>query len=63
MAEAAQVIGEATCYDSLVAALRKRKSELGPADVIVDELAGLAAGHTGKILGGKRVPARRRGGT
>lgn len=59
MEEAAQVIGEATCSDSLVAILRRRRAELQLSDVLVDELAGLAAGHAGKLLG--PAPVRRLG--
>ncbi len=44
-------IGEATDHDELLAVLRKRKAALQLSDAIVDELAGMAAGHTGKLLG------------
>ncbi len=46
-----QVIGEAIDHDELVAVLRQRKADLQLSDAMVDELAGLASGHTGKLLG------------
>lgn len=42
-------------YHGLVAALRRRKNDLNLSDVTVDELANLAAGHTGKLLGAAEV--------
>jgi hypothetical protein len=48
---AGDVIGEATDLDALVEILRQRKAALQLSDQLVDELAGLSAGHTGKVLG------------
>jgi hypothetical protein len=49
------IIGEATDHDSLVALLRQRKAALQLSDQLVDELGGLAQGHTGKLLGAAPV--------
>jgi hypothetical protein len=46
-----EIIGTAHDHDELVAVLRQRKAALALSDAIVDELAGLATGHTGKLLG------------
>jgi hypothetical protein len=48
---AGDVIGEAHDHDSLLAVLRQRKAALRLSDVALDELAGLTAGHTNKLLG------------
>lgn len=56
-ANADQPIARIACYNDLVAALRIRKEQLGLSDAMLDEVAGLASGHTGKILG----PSRDRG--
>jgi hypothetical protein len=45
------IIGTATDHDSLVAVLRRRKAVLQLSDAVVDELAGLAAGHCNKVIG------------
>jgi hypothetical protein len=45
------------CYNDLVAALRARKEALGLSDPVLDDVAGLTAGHTNKCLG----PSRERG--
>jgi hypothetical protein len=52
----ARIVGEAVDHDGLVAVLRARKDALQLSDKFVDQLAGLADGHTGKILG--RTPVR-----
>jgi hypothetical protein len=46
-----------SCYNDLVEAFRRRKVELGLSDAVLDEVAGLASGHVGKVLG----PNRERG--
>lgn len=48
---------QASNYDGVVEALRARKEELGYSDLELDARAGLAAGHTSKVLG----PARTKG--
>lgn len=45
------------CYNDLVEALRSRKASLGLSDATLDDIAGLTAGHTNKVLG----PSRDRG--
>lgn len=42
-------------YDELIDAIRTRKAELGLSDATVDSISGLAAGHTGKLLGPAQV--------
>jgi hypothetical protein len=44
-------VGTFTDYDGFVALLRARKEQLGLSDMALDHLAGLAHGHTGKLLG------------
>jgi hypothetical protein len=51
VADEAQIIGEARDYDELVAVIRRRKDALQLSDAVVDELGGLAVGHTSKLLG------------
>jgi hypothetical protein len=48
-------LGTFTDYASFVALLRARKVELGLSDLVLDELAGLAGGHSGKVLGPSQV--------
>jgi hypothetical protein len=47
------VIGEASNYDALLAALRARAEELNIARNTLDEIAGLPIDYTGKLLSGK----------
>jgi hypothetical protein len=54
-----ELLGEAHDADELVAIMRKRKEQLQLSDALVDELSGLGAGHTGKLLG--PVPVKRLG--
>lgn len=44
-------LGTFTDYASFVALLRARKAELGLSDLVLDDLAGLAGGHSQKVLG------------
>jgi hypothetical protein len=44
-----------TTHDSLIKVLRRRKRALQLSDALTDELAGLGAGHTGKLLGPMQV--------
>lgn len=57
MSEAPALPRQASNYDGVVEALRARKEELGYSDLELDARAGLAAGHTSKVLG----PARTKG--
>src|SRR5215468_689933 len=43
-----------TSYPELVEALRRRKAALHMADLVLDEVAGLCAGHFSKIAAGER---------
>jgi hypothetical protein len=45
----------ASDYDGLIEALRARKSDLQLTDTALEELAGLTAGHVGKLLGDLRA--------
>src|SRR5262249_48370763 len=51
-----KIVGEATDYASLTAALRTRVHDLGTTLDAVDEVAGLPARYTAKVLGVR--PAR-----
>jgi hypothetical protein len=42
-------------YDELIDVIRERKVELGMADKVLEEVAGLADGHVGKLLADARV--------
>ena len=42
-------------YDELIAAIRQRVDELQISHAVLEELAGLAGGHFGKIVGASRV--------
>lgn len=53
--EASPLYGTAQTPNALVELLRARKNELNIADKELDEIAGLAAGYTGKLLGPARV--------
>jgi hypothetical protein len=53
----APVFGEATDYESLVAALYARKEAIGVSDRVLDEISGLSPGHVSKLIG----PGRERG--
>jgi hypothetical protein len=55
LAKAAKIIGEAHDHDGLIKVLRRRKKALQLSDAVTDELAGLCAGHTGKLLGPSQV--------
>jgi hypothetical protein len=44
-------IGTFTDYDSFVELLRARKAELGLSNDVMDDLAGLARGHSDKLVG------------
>lgn len=57
MSESPALPRQASNYDGVVEALRARKEELGYSDLELDARAGLAAGHTSKVLG----PARTKG--
>lgn len=48
-------LATADCYDALIEAFRARKALLGLSDATVDELGGLASGHTGYLLGPSRT--------
>jgi hypothetical protein len=60
MLDGSTIVGEAVDHDELVAVLRQRKAALQLSDALCDELAGMASGHTGKILG--PAPVKRIGG-
>jgi hypothetical protein len=45
--------------DDLIEALRARKDEIGLSNAVLEELAGMAAGHVDKVLG-HRAPAAHR---
>jgi hypothetical protein len=51
------IIGEARDHEELVALLRQRKMALQVSDQCLDELAGLAVGHSSKVLGPVPVTA------
>jgi hypothetical protein len=51
----ATVFGEATDYESLVAALYARKQALGVSDQVLDAISGLSPGHVSKLIGPGRV--------
>ncbi len=42
-------------YDGLIEALRQRKTDLGLSCLLMDELSGLPAGYTAKVLGPSRI--------
>jgi hypothetical protein len=42
-------------YDGLIVAVRARVAETGLNSRMIDELSGLTAGYTGKLLGGARI--------
>lgn len=54
-AESLRPLAVASGYQELLDALRARKAELGLSDAMIDMLSGLAAGHTGKLLGPAQV--------
>jgi hypothetical protein len=45
------IIGEASDYDGTIAAIRARVETLGLSHLLIDELANLPGGYTGKLLG------------
>lgn len=51
----ARVLATFDDYDGLIEALRQRKAELGLSCLLMDELSGLPAGYTGKVLGPRRI--------
>jgi hypothetical protein len=50
-----EIVGTFRDYDAMVPVIRARIAELGLSYADVDRLAGLAGGHTGKLLGDARV--------
>jgi hypothetical protein len=55
MTDTRVIIGEASDYDGAIAAIRARVHHLGLSHVLIDELANLASGYTGKLLGESQV--------
>ena len=56
MGQPGEAIAIARSYEDLVAACRLRRHELGLAQLVVDDIAGLQSGYTGKIeCGDKRM--------
>jgi hypothetical protein len=51
----ARQLAEASDYDGLVAAIRMRVEELQISRETINEVAGLPAGYSGKILGLTRI--------
>ncbi len=51
----ADALGTFTDYQSFIALLRARKEQLSLSDLALDDFAGLAPGHTGKVLGPSQV--------
>jgi hypothetical protein len=49
------LIAIAQSYDELLAALNLRRQQLGLTMEVLDEICGLARGHSGKIFGARRI--------
>jgi hypothetical protein len=49
------VMGRASTYEGILACLNMRRKQLGLSMLMLDEIAGLASGHSGKLLGGAHV--------
>src|SRR5262249_28771857 len=50
-----KAVGEFTDYDAMVEAIRQHAATIGLSYQVIDELSGLAEGHTGKLLADLRV--------
>jgi len=50
-----QIIAEATDYDGIIEAYRKRVADLGITNEMIDHLSGLQSGYVGKLLGPAQI--------